>query len=43
MIYYTENTNAVIIRGRNEREATVTFTPSLAEQRRLAEVYAVST
>ncbi|CAH2213762.1 jg3594 [Pararge aegeria aegeria] len=35
-----QNTKAVIVRGNNEREATVTFTPDLAEQKRLAEVYA---
>ncbi|XP_045761385.1 inter-alpha-trypsin inhibitor heavy chain H6-like isoform X2 [Maniola jurtina] len=32
--------NAVIKRGYNEREATITFTPDLKEQKRLAEIYA---
>ncbi|CAH2240464.1 jg6266 [Pararge aegeria aegeria] len=35
-----QNTKAVIKRGNNEREATITFTPDLAEQKRLAEIYA---
>nr|XP_034824155.1 inter-alpha-trypsin inhibitor heavy chain H4-like [Maniola hyperantus] len=35
-----QNANAVIKRGNNEREATITFTPDLAEQKRLAEIYA---
>ncbi|XP_045761386.1 inter-alpha-trypsin inhibitor heavy chain H3-like [Maniola jurtina] len=35
-----QNTKSVIQRGRSGREATITFTPDLAEQRRLAEIYA---
>ncbi|XP_039745523.1 inter-alpha-trypsin inhibitor heavy chain H4-like [Pararge aegeria] len=34
-----QNPKAVIRRGKNAREATITFTPDLAEQRRLAEIY----
>nr|XP_034824157.1 inter-alpha-trypsin inhibitor heavy chain H6-like [Maniola hyperantus] len=35
-----QNAKAVIRRVRNGREATITFTPDLAEQTRLAEIYA---
>ncbi|XP_045761388.1 inter-alpha-trypsin inhibitor heavy chain H6-like isoform X2 [Maniola jurtina] len=35
-----QNANAVIKKSKNEREATITFTPNLAEQKRLAEIYA---
>ncbi|CAH2235924.1 jg24471 [Pararge aegeria aegeria] len=38
-----QNANAVIKRGKNEREATITFTPNLEEQKRLAELYAEKT
>lgn len=37
-----ENSNAVIERGHDDREATITFSPDVDEQRRLMEVYAVS-
>ncbi|XP_052747412.1 inter-alpha-trypsin inhibitor heavy chain H6 isoform X2 [Bicyclus anynana] len=35
-----QNLKAVIRRGANVREATITFTPDLVEQKRLAEIYA---
>ncbi|XP_052747413.1 inter-alpha-trypsin inhibitor heavy chain H4 isoform X2 [Bicyclus anynana] len=35
--------NAIIKRGTNEREATITFHPDLVEQKRLAQVYAEKT
>ncbi|GBP41493.1 Inter-alpha-trypsin inhibitor heavy chain H3 [Eumeta japonica] len=38
-----QNTNVVIVRSENEREATVTFSPDLEEQRRLMAVYAEKT
>lgn len=36
------NSGAVIDRGHDDREATITFSPDVEEQRRLMEIYAVS-
>lgn len=36
------NSGAVIDRGHDDREATITFSPDTDEQRRLMQVYAVS-
>ncbi|XP_026324350.1 inter-alpha-trypsin inhibitor heavy chain H4-like isoform X3 [Hyposmocoma kahamanoa] len=36
----TPNSGAVIDRGHDDREATITFTPDINEQRRLMEIYA---
>ncbi|XP_045761360.1 inter-alpha-trypsin inhibitor heavy chain H4-like isoform X4 [Maniola jurtina] len=38
-----QNSKAVIQKSTNEKEATVTFTPDLTEQRRLAQIYAEKT
>ncbi|XP_069354287.1 inter-alpha-trypsin inhibitor heavy chain H4-like isoform X5 [Maniola hyperantus] len=38
-----QNSKAVIQKSTNEKEATVTFTPDLAEQSRLAQIYADKT
>ncbi|KAJ0181308.1 hypothetical protein K1T71_003393 [Dendrolimus kikuchii] len=38
-----QNSKAVIIRGHDDREATITFKPDLDEQTRLMHVYAVKT
>ncbi|XP_045761377.1 inter-alpha-trypsin inhibitor heavy chain H4-like isoform X2 [Maniola jurtina] len=35
----TQNSKAVIQNGTDEREVTITFTPDLSEQRRLAKIY----
>lgn len=40
--WFAENSMATIVRGHDDREATITFTPDLDEQRRLIEIYAVS-
>lgn len=36
------NSGAVIDRGNDDREATITFSPDITEQRRLMEIYTVS-
>lgn len=38
---FAANSGAVIDRGNDDREATVTFSPDIDEQRRLMEIYAV--
>lgn len=35
-----QNSKAVIVRGHDDREATITFTPDLQEQERLIQIYA---
>lgn len=38
---FAENSKAVITRGHDDREATITFSPDLEEQTRLMGIYAV--